>query len=507
MIELAAPLPINAAALRADPVPISGAGATETLAFGNVLAETVDAAGLAFPSFEVLQPGFRAEAERQMDGKILPDGLPHRDEAPVPCKPERLRAIATGDSASRFAKARPAPIGATPATLPEDSTPKDKAQPGPAIGAAPDDSGREPPTLAPEAIVRLAGPSLLLATESALDEPRRSASGTAPRLSPPLAAAPVSLPDSSIDAREFETAPPGEPDVRVPARAGAQVPLEGVAVAVGTQPQAGRQARLISLAAFEPSLAAISGRSSTEPREAQQTSTPDPSQSSPGPRRGASVAAAVAAAAAHGIATPVGPKAPSVQPVAPPAAPAAPGKAVGEPADGGVAPLPPEMPWTAVLPQPAPAIAANLAAAPAPALAEPHRDFAALIDRLIDSRNALSPAPVQTALTHADFGEITVRFAHDAAGLNVALSSADPGFAPAVQAAMPAERSDPGGEDRVRGQPGQGQSPAPAMADHRGAGHPSPQSRTSERNPQSGPGALPDADEGEPPRRRSGVFA
>lgn len=82
------------------------------------------------------------------------------------------------------------------------------------------------------------------------------------------------------------------------------------------------------------------------------------------------------------------------------------------------------------------------ATGPAPA-ATPSRtpDFAALIDRLVEARAAaqatLEPHTVNAAIQHADFGEVSLQFRHDTAGLSVVMASADPDLAKALQVAAP----------------------------------------------------------------------
>lgn len=69
------------------------------------------------------------------------------------------------------------------------------------------------------------------------------------------------------------------------------------------------------------------------------------------------------------------------------------------------------------------------------------RDFAALMDRLISARDAAQtglPQSVHVAVNHAEFGSISLNFQHDKGGLAVSLASADPDFARAVQAGIPA---------------------------------------------------------------------
>ncbi len=99
-----------------------------------------------------------------------------------------------------------------------------------------------------------------------------------------------------------------------------------------------------------------------------------------------------------------------------------------------------------VAPQPGEPASAASALAPARPL-----DFAGLVDRLVQARDAAAPQSVSLALTHAEFGKISLRFEHDATGLSVGMTSPDPDFARAVSAAIPAER--PASADQ---QPGSG---------------------------------------------------
>lgn len=89
-----------------------------------------------------------------------------------------------------------------------------------------------------------------------------------------------------------------------------------------------------------------------------------------------------------------------------------------------------------------PAQAQNAAriTAQAPAAPQPH-DFSALVDRLVEARDAARPQTVSVALIHADFGEVSLRFNHDDRGLTVSMANHDPEFARAVSNAMPAERA------------------------------------------------------------------
>ncbi len=74
--------------------------------------------------------------------------------------------------------------------------------------------------------------------------------------------------------------------------------------------------------------------------------------------------------------------------------------------------------------------------------AQQPRDFGALIDRLVSSRDAAAPAgggTVRIALPHSEFGAVAMRFDQSGGNLAIGVSSADPTFAPAVRAAMAGE--------------------------------------------------------------------
>lgn len=102
---------------------------------------------------------------------------------------------------------------------------------------------------------------------------------------------------------------------------------------------------------------------------------------------------------------------------------AAPLIAIAPQAAGGDAPL---------------ATAATAAAAPR---AEQPMDFAALVDRLVQAREAAAPQTTHAAVTHAEFGQVSLQFKQDNDGLTVTMASADPAFARAAQAAIPAAQA------------------------------------------------------------------
>ncbi len=121
-------------------------------------------------------------------------------------------------------------------------------------------------------------------------------------------------------------------------------------------------------------------------------------------------------------------------------------------------PAPP--PLAGVVSTGSPAPATSIAASPAPA------DYAALVDRLLEARAvAQSNAPgasVQTAIDHAEFGQITLRFEPSRDGLSVNMTSRDPGFAPAAQAAMLKDAAQPQARDTASASPGAAATSSPA---------------------------------------------
>ncbi len=104
-------------------------------------------------------------------------------------------------------------------------------------------------------------------------------------------------------------------------------------------------------------------------------------------------------------------------------------------------------------------LASPTATAPvtAPAAIQAPHDFAQLIDRLVAARESTQPQAATLALAHAEFGQVELRFANDGGGLSVALASADPDFARAVQHAVPpvpASSDGAAAQGRQQGQPG-----------------------------------------------------
>lgn len=143
-------------------------------------------------------------------------------------------------------------------------------------------------------------------------------------------------------------------------------------------------------------------------------------------------------------------------------------------------------------------------AAQAPATPQPPQDFADLIDRLVEAREAarasLAPGTVHAAVAHADFGRVSLQFQQDGSGLIVAMASGDPEFARAVQAAAPAGQTSPGSDNGAQqrqeapGQQPQGSQPR-GQSSARDTGLPRASANPGQRH------------RGDEPPARSGIFA
>ena len=146
--------------------------------------------------------------------------------------------------------------------------------------------------------------------------------------------------------------------------------------------------------------------------------------------------------------------------------------------------------------QPSLAAAPSVTSAPAapvpttgaPIVEMPRQDFAALVERLVEARNAAVPQSTHASLNHAEFGQVSLHFEQDGGDLKVAMSSADPDFARAAQAAQaaqpttPAERQNFTADTNSRGQ-SQNQSPS---ANSSSQSHHQATDRDSERSDHQG---------------------
>ncbi|MDB5726390.1 MAG: hypothetical protein JWQ16_3144 [Novosphingobium sp.] len=103
----------------------------------------------------------------------------------------------------------------------------------------------------------------------------------------------------------------------------------------------------------------------------------------------------------------------------------------------------------------APAVSAPAPGTSAPVVEMPRQDFAALVDRLVEARNTSVSQSTHASLNHAEFGQVSLHFQQDGDDLKVGMSSADPDFARAAQAAQalkPAERQNFTADTNARGQ-------------------------------------------------------
>ena len=66
------------------------------------------------------------------------------------------------------------------------------------------------------------------------------------------------------------------------------------------------------------------------------------------------------------------------------------------------------------------------------------QDFATLVSKLGEAREAASPHLVRTAITHGEFGPVSLQFRHEGGALSVTMANADPAFASAVQTGLAA---------------------------------------------------------------------
>ncbi len=134
------------------------------------------------------------------------------------------------------------------------------------------------------------------------------------------------------------------------------------------------------------------------------------------------------------------------------------------------------------------------------------QDFGVLIERLIAARESGQPQALTLALAHTDFGRVELRFAQDGGDLSVAMASADPDFARAVQAAAPpiaATGESNAAQTRQHGHGGQAETPT---------GQPQGQGSSHRNAPASAPRGLsgragPEANSADAAGGQQGIFA
>ena len=161
----------------------------------------------------------------------------------------------------------------------------------------------------------------------------------------------------------------------------------------------------------------------------------------------------------------------------------------------------------------------------AAAATTPTQDIAALVDRITEARAATAPHTIRAALVHEDFGSVSLNFRSDASHIHVTLGSADPGFAPAVQAAAAASlagngASDGTGDDNNARRDASVPQPSAQQQDAAARNDASPQqhsarerAQTAERQPAREPSSrrsrdtTDDAATASTPQRRGGIYA
>ena len=152
----------------------------------------------------------------------------------------------------------------------------------------------------------------------------------------------------------------------------------------------------------------------------------------------------------------------------------------------------------------------------APVSTTPTQDIAALVDRITEARAAAAPDTVRAALVHEEFGSVSLNFRSEASHIHVTLGNADPGFAPAVQAAAAASLAHRDqADDNARRE-----APAPqssTSAQDSATRNDAAQQQASRDRPHTGERHLPRApsarrapntpDTAATPQHRSGIFA
>jgi len=166
-----------------------------------------------------------------------------------------------------------------------------------------------------------------------------------------------------------------------------------------------------------------------------------------------------------------------------------------------------------------PQLDATAPTAMTPQVSAPRHDIAALVDRIAEARAAAGPQVVHAALVHADFGAVSLRFRPEQDHIAVTMGSADPGLAPAVQAAAAASLAgNTAGEDGARDRP-HASTPQHLAQTSTNAGRdpshqqPAPQQRAARQDaPAPGsrgttPSAAQDERRPSPTFRRAGIYA
>lgn len=463
MVDIAAQLSLTPSGPAIDPAAILGADTADTQAFGNILAGQLGVnADTGAPAAPLPPLPFPA-GDRQPGGKVLPGvvqilpdaavvgveapaaqalpslslvagqtvsaALTERLAASVPQNSEGVTAEGDGAAAAQVKHAEGSPVHALIKKLAAALKGEQPKADEESEGADQDAAGSDAETASPDASGARAAPLALsiLPTTASATAVRVRATNAAPGFGLPLTASSTAVAATAkkvqADAAQLAAQP-------VPAEA-QSVPVLTVA--------AEQDAAAAPAVTLLTSPAASVGRT-VAARIKVETAQPQGSQR---PAADRTTSAALAAPAAPVDAT-AAVAAPAVRSIiadraaqaehAKPEFAAAPAVSVvaDAPAPAGVAPV--------------------TAASTAPIVEMPRQDFAALVERLVEARNASATQSTHASVNHAEFGQVSLHFKQDGGDLTVGMSSADPEFTVAVQAAMPADRQNFTSDGNPRGQ-------------------------------------------------------
>lgn len=547
MVDIAASLSLTATGPALDAGGVLGLETADMQAFGDILAGKVGTGEGVAPTAAAPANPFAALAltagNRQPGGKILPDAAAALPEpaaseaegsaaAPVPLlmttqliaalagSTEKVTAPESEDTAPEPAKqAEGSPVHGlikllTAAFKNQRSAVTDQTEEAPAEGDAPaaDPSAEttEPAITSATAIAQLQAtlPLPLTASQGQASAPHSKSQAPS---TPGSHAAPRAVERAAVQSAVYAAANPApvaaqpvSPDaaaaapVLTVAAAATEAPIAAVTLAAQpVLPVARAVTARVKLAAAETSQQQAPVADPAVPAQPAAPVAPTAGRPARDERSGTEVPAAP-----RGLSTeraPLAEQRATAEFVAAPVLPvAADGSAqVATPAASGIAPL---------------------------AGAEPARqDFAALVDRLVEIRNAGMAQSTHASVHHAEFGQVSLKFQQDGGDLSVSMSSADPDFAIAAQAAMPADRQNfnSNADAQPRNNQGQQQASAQANANSSNAQHEASAQRDAAGTDQQGRGnrggrnsnaddssnPSPRWSDRDQPQSRGGIFA
>jgi hypothetical protein len=507
MVDIAASLSLTPNSLPLDPAAALGAETADIQAFGDILAGQIAGPPTSDPAaspIDLQLPKLPLPAgNRQPGGKILPGAVPDLPEAaaaPVAViasgKPvlttlaARLAAPSQVDTEAVPTQAKPgeSPVanpvhallkmvttGARAARQSADEAPSTRI----AQDAAPEADDTEEASLAVTLATGVPVLAMTVVPMSPLALPDGETASSPAQAAPAQTfAAPEAAPRKKHQPNESAANPSVAPQVVAGAKAETPiVPVLTVAAVPAEAAKAAAPAVTLASAQILPAGAVTTARIKVATRE---------------PSEGQTLAADRIAASL----TPAADRAPIVDRVMPAATPTV--------TDG----------------QPSLTAAPAVPVTTAPTVEMPRHDFAALVERLVEARNAAAPASTHASINHAEFGQVSLHFQQDGNDLKVGMSSADPGFAAAVQAAMPTERQNTNADTQQRGQGNQpsGQSQNQSASTSSNSNHETAGQRGTEtgeqgnrqgRNSRGGNNNSNPSQRwtGEQPQSRGGIFA